>query len=81
MTVSFSAPTGRKIVAQGKAQHHPGVAVPNNFQALKGRPKPCAATIRNFRIVQRDCRRASQPVTNRNRLKISPDQRNLIPLP
>ncbi len=52
MTGSFSAPAGRKIIAQGNAQRRPGAAIPKTSPALKGRQKLCAATIRNFRMVR-----------------------------
>ena len=64
MTVPISAPTGRLIIAQGKAQRRPGLPVQNIFPALKGRPNACAATIRSFRMVQTGTRRARQLVTD-----------------
>jgi hypothetical protein len=72
MTVSFSAPTGREIIAQGKAQRRPGVAVHNIFPALKGRQKSCVgkSVVRKFRTTPaagRHC--AIQLVTNCYQLK------------
>jgi len=68
MTVAFSAPTGRQIIAQGKAQRRPGLVVHNLPPALKGRQKSCVATIRNFQIVQTEGGR--QLVTPRHQLNI-----------
>ena len=31
------APTGRKVIAQGKAKRRPGIGMPETTQALKGR--------------------------------------------
>jgi hypothetical protein len=72
MSVFSPAPTGRKIIAQGKAQRRPRLAVQNIFPALKGRQKSCAgkSVCRNSRPAAdagRHC--ASQLVTNCNQLK------------
>jgi hypothetical protein len=50
MITLFTAPTGRKMKAQGQAQRRPGLAVVNSLQALKGRQKSCTeqSVCRNF---------------------------------
>ena len=37
----FYAPTGRKVIAQGKAKRRPGIRVRETTQALKGRNRRC----------------------------------------
>ena len=48
------APTGRKVIAQGKAKRRPGIGVPETTQALKGRNRrrvnPCVM-FRPFRAL------------------------------
>jgi hypothetical protein len=50
----FYAPTGRKVIAQGKAKRRPGIGVPETTQALKGRNRrrvnPCVM-FRPFRAL------------------------------
>jgi hypothetical protein len=50
----FYAPTGRKVIAQGKAKRRPGFGVPETTQALKGRNRrrvnPCVM-FRPFRAL------------------------------
>jgi hypothetical protein len=44
-TIDPAAPTGRKVIAKGKAKRRPGISVPETTQALKGRNRrrvnPC----------------------------------------
>jgi hypothetical protein len=44
-TIDPAAPTGRKVIAQGRAKRRPGIGVPETTQALKGRNRrrvnPC----------------------------------------
>ena len=37
MNARFSAPKGRNVIAQGRAQRRPGFRVPHDFPALQGR--------------------------------------------
>ena len=53
-TIDPAAPTGQKVIAQGKAKRRPGIGMPETTQALKGRNRrrvnPCVM-FRPFRAL------------------------------
>ena len=53
----FYAPTGRKVIAQGKAKRRPGIRVPETTQALKGRNDPTEKPMRDVHTMAAHRRR------------------------